>query len=297
MDNYTEKSQGIEQVQLETKKHGRLPVLLRSPLTAIGLAFLILFGLSALFAPVLPLPDPLDQALTVRLKPPSPAHLLGTDQLGRDILSRIVFGGRISLTIGLTVVVTAGLLGTLVGLVSGYFGGVTEEILMRITDVFFAFPSLILAMAIAGALGPGLTNAMIAISAVTWPIYARLVRSQVLTLRKQEFVEAAISLGASTPRILFRHILPNSLAPILVQISFNMGSAILTAAGLSFIGFGAQPPTPEWGVMISEGRQYLSTHYWLSTFPGIAILLTVTAFNLIGDGLRDLLDPRLRPTL
>lgn len=283
--------------QIVVKKPRRLPVLLRSPLTVIGLLFLLLFGFGALFAPLLPIPDPLQQALTTRLKPPSPEHLLGTDQLGRDIFSRIVFGGRLSLTIGLTVVGVAGVLGTLVGLVSGYFGGRTEEILMRVTDIFFAFPSLILAMAIAGALGPGLNNAMIAIAAVTWPVYARLVRAQVLSLRTKEFVEASISLGASAPRIMLTHILPNTLAPILVQISFNMGSAILTAAGLSFIGFGAQPPTPEWGVMISEGRQFLSTHYWLSTFPGIAILLTVTAFNLIGDGLRDLLDPRLRAML
>jgi peptide/nickel transport system permease protein len=297
MDEIKQENQILSPLQLEIKKPRRLPALLRSPLTVIGLAFLLIFGVSALLAPLLPLPNPLAQVLTARLKPPSPAHLLGTDQLGRDILSRIVFGGRISLTIGLLVVFVAGLVGTFVGLISGYFGGRTEEILMRITDIFFAFPSLILAMAIAGALGPGLNNAMIAIAAVTWPIYARLVRAQVLSLRQQEFVEAAISLGASTPRILLRHILPNTLSPILVQISFNMGSAILTAAGLSFIGFGAQPPTPEWGVMISEGRQFLSTHYWLSTFPGIAILLTVTAFNLIGDGLRDLFDPHLRAIL
>ena len=297
MANLSSESQVFPSVSLEVKQRRRLPALFRSPLTVIGLIFLLIFGLSALFAPLLPLPGPADQALTARLKPPSAAHLLGTDQLGRDILSRIVYGGRISLTIGLTVVIFAGLVGTFVGLVSGYFGGLTEEILMRITDIFFAFPSLILAMAIAGALGPGLNNAMIAIAAVTWPIYARLVRAQALSLRRQEFVEAAISLGASTPRILLFHILPNTLSPILVQISFNMGSAILTAAGLSFIGFGAQPPTPEWGVMISEGRQFLATHYWLSTFPGLAILLTVSAFNLIGDGLRDYLDPRMRAML
>lgn len=278
-------------------KTRQLPIVFHSPLTIFGLVFLTIFALIAILAPYLPIQNPLSQALTVRLKPPSPAHLLGTDQLGRDILSRIVFGGRISLTVGLTVVVIAGLLGTTVGLLSGYYGSWVEEILMRITDIFFAFPPLILAMAIAGALGPGLNNAMIAIAAVTWPIYARLVRAQVLSLKQKEFVEAAICIGASTPRILLRHILPNSMAPIFVQISFNMGSAILTAAGLSFIGFGAQPPIPEWGVMISEGRQYLSTHYWLSTFPGIAILLTVTAFNLLGDGLRDLLDPRINRTM
>lgn len=167
---------------------------------------------------------------------------------------------------------------------------------MRLTDVFLAFPPLILAMAIAGALGPNLNNAMIAIAVVTWPVYARLVRGQVLALRQREFVEAARGIGASTPRILLRHLLPNTLAPILVQASFDMGGAILAAAGLSFIGFGARPPTPEWGVMISEGSKFFSTQPWLSFFPGLAILLTVTAFNLIGDGLRDTLDPRLRGT-
>ena len=255
---------------------------------------MLIFGLCALLAPVLPLPDPLAQTLSVRLLPPSPAHWLGTDQLGRDLLSRLIFGARISLTVGVVVVAIAGLVGTLVGLIAGYWGGMVSELLMRLTDIFFAFPSLILAMAIAGALGPSLTNVMIAIAAVSWPVYARLVRGQVLTLRQREFIEAARSVGASTPRILLQHILPNALSPILVQASFDMGNAILSAAGLSFIGFGAQPPTPEWGVMISEGRQYISTQFWLSAFPGLAILLVVTAFNLVGDGVRDILDPRLR---
>jgi peptide/nickel transport system permease protein len=270
------------------------PALLRSPLTVAGLVLIVVFSLSALLASVLAPANPLDQKLSQRLKPPSPAHWLGTDQLGRDVLSRLLFGARISLTIGLVVVGTAGTFGTLVGLVAGYTGGLVDEALMRVTDVFLAFPALILAMAIAGALGPSLNNAMIAIAVVTWPVYARLVRGQVLSLREREFVEAARSLGASTARILWRHILPNTLAPILVQASFDMGGAILSAAGLSFIGFGAQPPTPEWGVMISDGRKYVSTQSWLSLFPGLAILLTVAAFNLIGDGLRDSLDPRLR---
>jgi peptide/nickel transport system permease protein len=270
------------------------PALLRSPLTVGGLVLIVVFSLSALLASVLAPADPLDQKLSQRLKPPSPAHWLGTDQLGRDVLSRLLFGARISLTVGLVVVGTAGTFGTLVGLVAGYTGGLVDEALMRVTDVFLAFPALILAMAIAGALGPSLNNAMIAIAVVTWPVYARLVRGQVLSLREREFVEAARSLGASTARILWRHILPNTLAPILVQASFDMGGAILSAAGLSFIGFGAQPPTPEWGVMISDGRKYVSTQSWLSLFPGLAILLTVAAFNLIGDGLRDSLDPRLR---
>ncbi len=272
----------------------RWPRVLHSPLTIYGLALMLVFGLTAIAAPYLPVPDPIDQDVLMRLKPPSPQHLLGTDQLGRDILSRLIFGSRISLTLGLTVVALAGIVGTTVGLITGYYGGWLDEVLMRITDVFFAFPSLILAMAIASALGRNLNNAMIAIAAVTWPIYARLVRAQVMSLRNLEFVEAAISIGVPTRRLLLRHILPNTIAPLLVQSTFNMGSAIITAAGLSFVGFGAQPPTPEWGVMIADGRQYLSTHFWVSTFPGVAILFAVTAFNLVGDGLRDMLDPRLR---
>ncbi len=267
--------------------------LLRSPLAVVGLALILIFAASAVLAPFLAPFGPIDQVLSERLKPPSLAHWLGTDQLGRDIFSRLLFGARISLTIGLVVVGSAGIFGTLVGLIAGYASGLADELLMRGTDVFFAFPPLILAMAIAGALGPSLNNAMIAIAVVTWPVYARLVRGQVLSLRQREFVEAARSIGASTPRILWRHLLPNTLAPILVQASFDMGGAVLAAAGLSFIGFGAQPPTPEWGVMISEGRKFISTQLWLSLFPGLAILFTVAAYNLIGDGLRDALDPRL----
>jgi peptide/nickel transport system permease protein len=270
---------------------------LRSPLTVIGLAIILMFVLSAVFAPLLAPSDPTQQILSQRLKPPSAGHWLGMDQLGRDVLSRLLFGAPISLTVGLVVVGSASTLGTLVGLIAGYARGTVDELLMRLTDVFFAFPPLILAMAIAGALGPSLNNAMIAIAAVTWPVYARLVRGQVLSLREREFIEAAFSIGASTPRILFRHLLPNALAPILVQASFDMGGAILSAAGLSFIGFGARPPTPEWGVMISEGSKFFSTQPWLSFFPGLAILLTVAAFNLIGDGLRDAFDPRLRGNL
>ena len=271
--------------------------LLRSPLTVIGLAIILMFVLSAVFAPLLAPMDPIQQILSQRLKPPSAGHWLGMDQLGRDVLSRLLFGAPISLTVGLVVVGSASTLGTLVGLIAGYARGTVDELLMRLTDIFLAFPPLILAMAIAGALGPSLNNAMIAIATVTWPVYARLVRGQVLSLREREFVEAAFSIGASTPRILFRHLLPNALAPILVQASFDMGGAILSAAGLSFIGFGARPPTPEWGVMISEGSKFFSTQPWLSFFPGLAILLTVAAFNLIGDGLRDAFDPRLRGNL
>jgi peptide/nickel transport system permease protein len=272
------------------------PAWRRSPLTIIGLVLIVMLAFIALLAPLIAPADPLKQVLSTRLDPPSAAHWLGTDQLGRDVLSRMIYGARISLLIGGVVVGLAASVGTFVGLVAGYAGGWLDEGLMRLTDVFFAFPALILAMAISGALGPSLTNAMIAIAVVSWPVYARLVRAQVLSLREREYVEAARGLGASAERIVWQHILPNTLAPLLVQASFDMGGAILSAAGLSFIGFGTQPPTAEWGVMISEGRNYIATHSWLSLFPGLAILVTVAAFNLIGDGLRDALDPRLRGT-
>ena len=274
----------------------RRPAWRRSPLTVAGLVLITALALIAVLAPLLAPADPLKQVLSTRLKPPSAEHWMGTDQLGRDVLSRMIYGARISLLIGTVVVGLAASIGTVVGLIAGYAGGWLDEGLMRLTDVFFAFPALILAMAISGALGPSLTNAMIAIAIVSWPVYARLVRAQVLSLREREYVEAAHSLGASSPRIIWQHILPNTLAPLLVQASFDMGGAILSAAGLSFIGFGAQPPTAEWGVMISDGRNYIVTQPWLSLFPGLAILLTVAAFNLIGDGLRDALDPRLRGT-
>jgi peptide/nickel transport system permease protein len=271
----------------------RAPIL-GNPLNVVAIAIILMFAAGALLAEFLAPYDPLTQELGTRLEPPSRAHWLGTDQLGRDIASRLLYGARISLVIGVVVVASAGIFGTLVGLIAGYAGGLTDEALMRVTEVFLAFPPLILAMAIAGALGPSLTNAIIAVAAVTWAVYARLTRGQLLSLRRREFVEAARSIGASRTRILLRHLLPNALAPLLVQASFDMGAAIIAAAGLSFIGFGAQPPTPEWGVMISEGRNFISTQLWLSLFPGLAILLAVGAFNLLGDGLRDVFDPRLR---
>ena len=265
-----------------------------NPLNVAALVLIGAFAICAVLAPIVAPYDPLAQALGSRLDPPSPQHWLGTDQLGRDIASRLLYGARISLVIGIVVVALAGIFGTLVGLVAGYAGGLVDETLMRVTEVFLAFPPLILAMAIAGALGPSLTNAIIAIAAVTWAVYARLTRGQLLSLRRREFVEAARAIGASRGRILARHLLPNALAPLMVQASFDMGGAIISAAGLSFIGFGAQPPTPEWGVMISEGRNFISTQLWLSLFPGLAILLAVGSFNVLGDGLRDLFDPRLR---
>jgi peptide/nickel transport system permease protein len=229
-----------------------------------------------------------------KLAPPSAAHWLGADILGRDMLSRMLYGARISVFVGLAVVAAAGSFGTLVGLFAGYRRGWIDEAVMRVTDIFFAFPPLILAMAIAGALGPSLRNALIAVVVVLWPVYARLVRGQVLSLREREFIQAAQVIGVSNWKIIYRHLLPNTMAPLLVQISFDMGTTILTVAGLSFIGFGAQPPTPEWGVMISDGRNYITTQWWLTAVPAGGILLLVAAFNLVGDGLRDILDPRLR---
>ena len=268
--------------------------ILRNPLNVLAIGLIAGFAFCAVFAPLLAPYDPLTQALASRLEPPSPAHVLGTDQLGRDIASRLLYGARISLFIGVVVVASAGIFGTCIGLVAGYVAGLVDESLMRLTEVFLAFPPLILAMAIAGALGPSLTNAIIAIAAVTWAVYARLARGQILSLRRHEFVEAARAIGVHPVRILARHLLPNAVAPLLIQASFDMGAAIIAAAGLSFIGFGAQPPTPEWGVMISEGRNFISTQPWLSLFPGLAILFAVGSFNVLGDGLRDELDPRLR---
>jgi peptide/nickel transport system permease protein len=270
----------------------RAPIL-ANPLNVVSFALIALFAACAILAPLLAPYDPLLQDLGSRLRPPSPEHWLGTDSLGRDIASRILYGARISLIIGVVVVASAGVVGTIIGLIAGYAAGLVDEALMRLTEVFLAFPALILAMAIAGALGPSLTNAIIAIAAVSWAVYARLTRGQILSLRQREFVEAARAIGASRVRIVWHHLLPNVLAPLMIQASFDLGSSIIAAAGLSFIGFGAQPPTPEWGVMISEGRNYISTQPWLSLFPGLAILFAVGSFNLLGDGLRDAFDPRL----
>ncbi|MEZ4681867.1 MAG: ABC transporter permease [Caldilineaceae bacterium] len=269
--------------------------LLKEPMALFGLLLVILFFLAALFAPVLSPFGPNEQDIIgAKLAPPSVAHWLGADILGRDMLSRMLYGARISVFVGLAVVAAAGSFGTLVGLFAGYRRGWIDEVVMRVTDIFFAFPPLILAMAIAGALGPSLRNALIAVVVVLWPVYARLVRGQVLSLREREFIQAAQVTGVSNRQILVRHLLPNTLAPLLVQASFDMGTTILTVAGLSFIGFGAQPPTPEWGVMISDGRNYITTQWWLTAVPAGGILLLVAAFNLVGDGLRDILDPRLR---
>ena len=263
----------------------------RNPASIIGVVLLGVLLFIALLAPLIA-PDPIAQDLSQRLKPPSSQHLLGTDQLGREVWGRVAHGAIISLQVGVFVTLLSVIVGVTVGLFAGTLGGAWDNVLMRITDIFFAFPSLILAMAIAAALGPNLTNTIIAVAAVSWPSYARLVRAQVLALRDREFVEAARALGTPQVSIALRHLLPNTLTPVLIQSSFDVGQAILTAAGLSFIGFGAQPPTPEWGAMVSETRNFISEAPWASSAPAIAIAISVLAFNLIGDGLRDALDPR-----
>jgi peptide/nickel transport system permease protein len=263
----------------------------RNPTAVAGIVMLAVIVLVAFLSPLIS-GDPTAQDLKNRLVAPGGAHLLGTDQLGRDVWARVAHGAIISLRVGVLVTALSVVIGVVIGLAAGVFGGVWDNILMRITDIFFAFPSLILAMAISAALGRSLENAVIAVALVNWPSYARLVRAQVLALREREFVEAARALGSSTNCIAFRHLLPNTLQPVLIQASFDVGQAILTASGLSFIGFGAQPPIPEWGAMVSETRAYISNAPWASSAPAIAILITVLAFNLIGDALRDALDPR-----
>ncbi len=266
----------------------------RNPLTLAGILIIgALVGI-ALVAPLIAPADPTRTNLEIRFDPPTRAHPFGTDQLGRDILSRVIYGTRVSLRIAILAAVIATTIGAPLGIISGYFRGRVDDFLMRLTDMFMAFPRLILAMAIAAALRPSLENVIIAISIAAWPAYARLARSVTLALREETFVEAARALGAGSPRILTRHVLPGVLSPMVIQISLDMGGIILTAAGLGFIGVGAQPPTPEWGVMIAEGRNYITQQWWVSTFPGIAIALVVFGFNLLGDGIRDLLDPRLR---
>jgi peptide/nickel transport system permease protein len=269
--------------------------LMRNPLSVLGLLIVTGIVVMALASFVIqPLAVWETSNLEQKLLPPTLQHLFGTDDMGRDILRRVLSGSRISIEIGVVVVTIAIGIGVPLGLVAGFLGGKVDEIIMRTTDMFLSFPPLLLALFIAAALGPSITNAMAAISITWWPWYTRLVRSQTLSLKEEAFVEAARSLGAGNARIAFLHILPNCWAPIIVQASLDVGYAILTAAALGFIGVGAQAPAPEWGLMISQGRIYLPRYWWPSTFPGLAILVAVLGFNLLGDALRDLLDPRLR---
>jgi peptide/nickel transport system permease protein len=259
--------------------------LLRTRTGAAGAAIVGFLVLVAVLAPVIAPDNPMAVSPAARLAAPSARHLFGTDDLGRDLLSRVIYGSRYSLAGGVSIVLIGTLVGLVVGLIAGYAGGWLDEALMRVTDVFLAFPSLILAMAVAAALGPSLVNAVIAIGAVWWPWYARLVRGQTLRIRSQPFIAAAVVSGARGRHIVPNHILRNAISPVIVQMSLDVGYAILTLAGLSFIGLGAQPPTPEWGSMISVGRDYYLSQWWFVTFPGLALLLMVTGFILLSDGL------------
>ena len=268
--------------------------LLRNKLAIVGMVILGIFLVCALFAPLIAPYDPVKQELISRRHPPSPQHPFGLDDLGRDILSRIIFGSQVSLRVGVLSVSLAIFAGTLLGLISGYWGGWADNLIMRLMDIMLAFPALLLAIAIVAILGPGLMNMLIAIALVSTPSYARLVRAQVLSVKTQDYILAAWAIGVGTGRMLFRNILPNSITPIIVQGTLGIATAILDAAGLSFLGLGAQPPMPEWGAMLGEGRFSVFTAPHIIIFPGIAIMLTVLGFNLLGDGLRDALDPRLR---
>ena len=249
---------------------------------------------AAIFAPYLAPYNPYTVSLDTRLQPPGGAHLLGTDELGRDILSRLIFGTRVALWVGIVTVVLSGFLGVSGGLVAGFLGGYWDALIMRLVDVFLAFPVIILAIAIVAVRGPGLTNVLLALALVYWTSYARVARAIVLLLREEEYTWAARTLGAGPVRIMLRHLLPNAVAPMVVLASLGMGNAILAEAALSFLGLGIQPPEASWGSMLNVGMGFLRDASFLSTFPGVAIFVTVLGFNLLGDGLRDALDPRMR---
>ena len=269
----------------------------RSASSMAGLVIVAAFVAAALIGPwIVPYPEDARGAvhLDQKLQPPGGAHWFGTDEVGNDVYTRVVLGARVSLQIGLVITLLAALLGVPLGIVAGFAGGAIGETIMRVTDVFLSVPALVLALAVVGALGPGILNALLALALVWWPGYVRLVQGKTLALAQETYVEAARAAGAGRLRIVFLHLLPNCVSPIVVKASMDMGSAILAAASLGFIGLGAQPPYPEWGAMISHGRNYLPTWWWYSAFPGLAIYLTVLGFNLAGDGLRDLLDPKSR---
>jgi peptide/nickel transport system permease protein len=274
--------------------------LVRRRTALFGLVVVAVVVLTAALANVISPFDPLEQDIGQRLKEPGwvdahgRVHPLGTDHLGRDILARIIHGSRIALSVGLAAVMVSGLLGMAIGLIAGYFGGRVDDFLMRLADVQLAFPFILLAIAVIGVLGPSLRNIIIVIGVSSWVVYARVVRGEVLSIREREFVHAAIALGSRDGRILWRHVLPNTFTPWLVVATLDMARVIVIESALSFLGLGVQPPTPTWGGMLADGRVYLSTAWWLATFPGLAILITVLGINLFGDGLRDTLDPRLK---
>ena len=263
-------------------------------LAMVGLVTVAIMIVASLAAPLLALQDPTAQDLAGRLAPPSAAHWFGTDELGRDIYSRILYGGRVTLGMVVAVVLLVAPVGLAVGSVAGYLGGLADRVLMRVTDVFLAFPRLVLALAFVAALRPGISSAVIAIALTAWPPYARLARADTLTVRGTDYIAAIRLTGATTARIVLRHIVPLCLTSVIVRVTLDMSGIILTAAGLGFLGMGAQPPTPEWGTMIAASRAFILNQWWVPTIPGVAILCASLAFNLLGDGLRDVLDPKQR---
>lgn len=269
----------------------------QSTLSVVGLIMVLFLIVVAVTGPIwVPYPEDATGALhiTERFQPPSQLHPFGTDEVGRDVFSRVVLGTRISFQVGAIILIVAISIGVTLGSLAGYFGGWINEIIMRITDIMLTFPGIFLALAITAALGPGVRNAMLALSITWWPGYARLVQAQVLSAREEDYVEAARGMGASHRRVIFRHILPNTISAIVVKASMDIGFAILNLAALGFIGVGAQQPTPEWGAMVAFGRRFLPHYWWYSTFPGLAMFFTVFGFNMLGDGLRDVFDPRSR---
>ena len=264
----------------------------KNPLTLIGGSVLVIFIFLAILAPLITPYNPEVINMKERLQPPSASHWFGTDEVGRDLLTRVAYGARLSLGMGISVVVIAGLIGTIIGAFAGYIGGKIGQVIMRVMDVVLAFPTLVLAMALTAALGPSLFNAMLAIAIVKIPVFVRLARSETLVVREKLYVKAAKTFGLSDIWIISRHIIPNVITPVIIQVTLDLGDAILLIATLGFLGLGAQPPTPEWGSMIHIGWEYFMDQWWYATFPGIAIFLASVSFNLLGDGFRDLLDPK-----
>lgn len=273
---------------------GMLSVLLHHRGAVVGLSVLVIIIVCTVFAPFIAPFDPYAQSALLRFQPPSREHLMGGDQLGRDVLTRVLYGGQISLRVGLISVLIGSIAGILLGLLGGYLGGWADSLVMRFIDVLLAFPGILLALVVIAALGTGLNNVVIAVGVALIPAFARLTRGSVLSIREEVYVEASQAIGATSLRIMFQHVLPNAIGPIIVFITLQLGRAILFAAGLSFLGLGAQPPTPEWGLMCSQGRKYLGLAWWVSTFPGLTLTFLVISLNLIGDALRDALDPQTR---
>ena len=286
--------QGLSVRKSESPLRRSFRAILRNPMAMAGLVVIIIWSIVAVFANLIAPYDPIVQDIEHRLAAPSPQHLFGTDQLGRDEASRVIYGAQISLPVGLVVIIFAVIVGLLVGASAGYVGGIYDLLIMRVADITLAFPPIVLAMAIAAVLGPSLNNALIAMIIVWWPIYARLIRSEVLAIKEKDYIQAIRVLGANPFKILAFHVLPNAVDTVIVRASIDFGNAVMFCAALSFIGLGAQPPQPEWGAMVTTGKDYLRDAWWLVTFPGLAIFLTVMGFNLLGDGIRDYLDPRLR---